>query len=268
MSRTIFYKTPEEIELIQNSCLVVSKALARVAEIIKPGVTGKIIDAAAEEVILDFGAKPAFKGYNGFPNTLCISPNAVVVHGIPTDKEFQETDIVSVDCGAFLNGYFGDCAYTFAFSGISEDTLKLLKVTNESLYLGIEQARVNNKIGDIGSAIQEHTEKKNGYGVVRALVGHGVGRNLHEAPEVPNYGRRGNGLRIQSGLVIAIEPMINMGIKNVVQANDGWTIFTQDMKPSAHYEHTVAVTNNGPIVLSSHDLLKDSLKNNKNTVII
>lgn len=268
MSRSVIYKTPEEIELIKESCLVVSKALARVAEVIRPGVTGKVIDAAAEEVILDLGAKPAFKGYNGFPNTLCISPNAVVVHGIPNDKEFKEADVVSVDCGALLNGYFGDCAYTFAFTGVLEEILSLLKVTNESLYLGIEQAKVGNKIGDIGFAIQEHTERKNGYGVVRALVGHGVGRSLHEAPEVPNYGKKGNGLKMQAGLVIAIEPMINMGTKNVVQANDGWTILTQDMKPSAHYEHTIAVTKNGPEILSDHDLLKESLKNNKNTVII
>lgn len=267
MSTAIIYKTPEDIELIRESCLIVARALERVAEIIRPGISGLAIDKAAEEVVMDMGAVPAFKGYGGFPNTLCVSPNAVVVHGIPNEKEFQEGDIVSVDCGALKNGFYGDCAFTFALGTVSGEVQKLLKVTEESLYKGIDAARTGNRLGDIGYAIQDYTEGKNGYAVVREMVGHGVGRNLHEAPEVPNFGRRGRGLKLKEGLVLAIEPMINLGTKTILQANDGWTIFTKDLKPSAHFEHTIAVTSDGPVILSDHGLLKEALKKNPNIMI-
>lgn len=267
MSNAIIYKTAEEIELIRESCLVVAKALARVAEIIRPGVTGLTIDAAAEEVVMDLGAVPGFKGYGGFPNTLCVSTNAVVVHGIPNDKEFQDGDIVSVDCGSLKNGFFGDCAFTFALGDVSHETLKLLKVTEESLYLGIEVARMGSRLGDIGHAIQNYAEGTHGYAVVREMVGHGLGKNLHEAPEVPNFGKRGRGLKLKEGLVIAIEPMINLGTKAILQADDGWTIFTKDLKPSAHFEHTIAVMPDGPQILSDHSLLKEALKKNSNIMI-
>lgn len=241
--------------------MIVSKTLAHVASYIKPGVTGKFLDQKAEEFILDLGAKPGFKGYNGFPATLCISPNECVVHGIPSDEEIKEDDILSIDCGSYLNGYFGDSAFTFALSGVSDEVMELLVCTNESLYKGIESAQVGNRIGDIGAAIQEHNERKN-YGVVRELVGHGIGKSLHEAPEVPNYGRRGRGSQIKDGLVIAIEPMINLGTKSVKQSKDGWTIVTKDGKPSAHYEHTVAITTEKTQVLSDHSLIEEAIKNN------
>ena len=257
----IYYKTPEDIEHIRESCLLVSKTLAHVASILKPGMTGMQIDKAAEEFILDHNAKPGFKGYRGFPGTLCISPNEGVVHGIPKHEEFQETDILSIDCGSYLNGYYGDSAFTFAMGGVSDDVMELLVATNESLYKGIEQAVVGNRIGDISYAIQKYTEDKD-YTVVRELVGHGIGKNLHEAPEVPNFGRRGRGPKIKDGLVIAIEPMINMGTKAVKQSNDGWTIVTKDNMPSAHYEHTVAITNEGTDILSNHTLIVDVIKNN------
>lgn len=209
----VFYKTAEEIELIRQSCLLNCKALELVASIIRPGITGKKIDAEAEQLLRDHGAVPGFKGYNGFPATLCISVNEQVVHGIPTDKEFQDGDIVSVDCGTFINGFFGDAAYTFALGNVSEETMDLLRITNTSLYKGIEQAVSGKRIGDIGFAIQDYCEKTHKYGVVRELVGHGIGRSLHEAPEVPNYGKRGRGPKMKEGLVIAIEPMINQGKK-------------------------------------------------------
>lgn len=267
MSKAIYYKTPEEIELIRESCLIVAKALSRVAELIRPGISGLDIDAAAEEVIRDLGAVPGFKGYGGFPNTLCISPNAVVVHGIPNNIEFQDGDIVSVDCGSLKNGFYGDCAFTFALGEVKDEVLNLLRVTEKSLYLGIEAARIGNRIGDIGFAVQDFAEGQNGFSVVREMVGHGVGRSLHEAPEVPNFGRRGKGVKIQEGLVIAIEPMINLGTKTILQANDGWTIYTKDLKPSAHFEHTIAITSEGPEILSDHALLKDALKKNDNIMI-
>lgn len=257
----IYYKTEEEIELIRQSCLLVSKTLAHVAGILKPGITGEDIDKEAESFIRDHNAVPGFKGYNGFPATLCISPNEGVVHGIPTNKAFDDDDIISIDCGAYLNGFFGDSAFTFAMPAVSEEVMDLLVTTNESLYKGIEQAVVGNRIGDIGNAIQKHTESRN-YSVVRELVGHGIGKSLHEAPEVPNYGAKGRGVKIKEGLVIAIEPMINMGVKSVKQSSDGWTIITRDLKPSAHYEHTIAVTEEGPKILSDHSLITDALKNN------
>lgn len=257
----IYYKTPEDIEYIRESCLLVSKTLAHVASILKPGVTGMEIDKQAEDFILDHNAKPGFKGYRGFPGTLCISPNDGVVHGIPKDDPFKETDILSIDCGSYLNGYYGDSAFTFAMAGVSDKVMELLVTTNESLYKGIEQATVGNRIGDISHAIQQYNEARN-YSVVRELVGHGIGKNLHEAPEVPNFGRRGRGPKIKDGLVIAIEPMINMGVKSVKQSNDGWTILTKDNQPSAHYEHTVAITADGTDILSNHGLIEAVIKNN------
>ena len=209
----IVYKTDEEIELIRESCLLVSKTLSHVASKLKPGITGKELDAEAEELIRDHGAEPGFKGYNDFPATLCISKNEEVVHGIPDNYEFKEGDIASIDCGVFMNGFFGDAAYTFAFKDVDDETLKLLQVTKASLYKGIEKAVAGKRLGDISHAIQSFTEKQHGYGVVRELVGHGLGRNLHEPPEVPNFGKQGKGIKLQEGLVIAIEPMINLGTR-------------------------------------------------------
>lgn len=257
----IYYKTQEDIEHIRESCLLVSKTLAHIATILKPGVTGKTIDAEAESFIRDHNAKPGFKGYNGFPATLCISPNEAIVHGIPTDIPFKETDIISIDCGSYLNGFFGDSAFTFAMPKVDDEVMKLLVTTNESLYKGIEQAVVGNRIGDIGHAIQSYNEEKN-FTVVRELVGHGIGQNLHEAPEVPNFGKKGRGKKIKDGLVIAIEPMINLGAKAVKQSDDGWTIVTKDGKPSAHYEHTIAVTEEGYDILSNHEFIVEAIKNN------
>lgn len=257
----IQYKSKDEIELIRQSCLLVSKTLAQVGSILKPGMTGLEIDKIAEEFIRDHGAVPAFKGYQGFPGTLCISPNECVVHGIPVDKEFSDTDILSIDCGVLMNEYFGDSAFTFAMPGVSDEIMDLLNTTNESLYKGIGQAKVGNRIGDISNAIQQHAESQS-YSVVRELVGHGIGKSLHEAPEVPNYGKRGRGTKIQSGLVIAIEPMINLGDKRVKQSKDGWTIVTRDGKPSAHYEHTIAVTEEKTETLSDHTLIEEAIKNN------
>ena len=258
----IYYKTSEEIELIRTSCLLVSKTLAHVASIIKPGVTGNFIDQEAENFIRVHDAVPGFKGYNGFPGTLCISPNEGVVHGIPTKKEFQDGDVISVDCGAIKNGFFGDSAFTFALGDVSDNVMNLLHTTNQSLYLGIEQAVIGKRIGDIGFAIQKYTEKDHGYSVVRELVGHGLGRNLHEAPEVPNYGIRGRGQKIKAGLVIAIEPMVNLGTKDIRQSDDGWTIITRDKMPSAHYEHTVAVGVESADILSDHSFIQTAIKNN------
>lgn len=231
------------------------------ASVLKPGMTGLEIDRMAEEFIRDNGGVPAFKGYQGFPGTLCISPNECVVHGIPSNKEFTETDMISVDCGVLMNGYFGDSAYTYAMPAVDDDTMHLLNVTNESLYYGIEEAKVGKRIGDISHAIQKHAEEA-GFSVVRELVGHGIGKNLHEPPEVPNYGKKGRGPKIHSGLVVAIEPMINMGVKQVRQMNDGWTIVTKDGKPSAHYEHTIAVLEDKTMLLSDHGLIEQAIKNN------
>lgn len=264
----IYFKTPDEIELIRESCMLVSKTLTLVAANIKPGITGLQLDKLAEEFIMDHGAVPGFKGYNGFPATLCISINEAVVHGIPSDQTFNDTDIVSVDCGVYKNEFFGDAAYTFVFNNVSDEVVKLCEVTNESLYKGIEKASVGNRLGDIGFAIQQHTEVLNGYSVVRELVGHGIGRNLHESPEVPNYGKRGRGPILKKGLVIAIEPMINLGKKAVRQADDGWTIITKDRLPSAHYEHTVAINNGEADILSNHEIIVEEIKNNDNLKVI
>ncbi|HRO08300.1 MAG TPA: type I methionyl aminopeptidase [Saprospiraceae bacterium] len=258
----IYYKTAEEIELIRESSLLVSKTLAFIAANLKVGIAANRIDIEAETFIRDNGGVPAFKGYRGFPATLCMSFNDAVVHGIPSDKEFLETDIISVDCGVVLNGFYGDSAYTFAFNNTSEEVHNLLRITRSSLNIGIEEAVVGNRIGDISFAIQNYCERKHGYGVVRELVGHGVGRSLHEEPEVPNFGQKGRGPLLKEGLVIAIEPMINLGSRNVKQMDDGWTILTRDGKPSAHYEHTIAVRKNGPDILSDHSIIDIEVKNN------
>lgn len=264
MSNRSYIKSSEEIELIRKNCLIVSAALARVAECLKPGMTSLELDADAEEVIRDMGAVPGFKGYGGFPGTLCISPNDVVVHGIPGDYVFSEGDIVSVDCGSYSEGYYGDAAYTFAIGEVAAKTVELLKNTRASLYKGISEAVAGNRLGDIGYAIQNFTEKGFNYGVVRELVGHGVGKDLHEEPQVPNYGRRGYGKRLKAGMVIAIEPMINLGTRRVVQADDGWTIRTRDGSMSAHFEHTVAVGNVAADILSNHAEIEENIKKNAN----
>jgi len=259
----VYYKTEEEIELIRQNCLLVCKALAHVGSIIRPGVSGEQIDKAAEEVIRDHKAKPAFKGYRGFPATLCVSVNDQVVHGIPHREQiFQDGDIVSVDCGVYLNGYYGDAAYTFPLGEVTEEVMELCHVTNTSLYKAIDAAVAGNRLGDVGFAVQEYVERAHGYGVVRELVGHGLGRSLHEAPEVPNYGRRGRGMLLKEGLVIAIEPMVNMGRKEVRTSTDGWTVFARDRKPSAHYEHTVAVGREGADILSDHRPIQAAIRGN------
>jgi methionyl aminopeptidase len=256
----IHYKSAEEIELIRISSLMVSRTHAAVVPYIKPGVTTAKLDAIAEEFIRDNGGQPAFKGYRGFPATLCISVNEEVVHGIPSDRIVKEGDVLSVDCGVKKDGYFGDSAFTYPIGQVSIEVKHLLKTTLESLFKGIEAAKLGSRMGDVSYAIQYHTEKLNGYGVVRELIGHGVGKQLHEEPDVPNYGRRGNGLKLQKGLVIAIEPMINLGTHRVKQLRDGWTIVTADGKPSAHFEHTVAVTDEGPLALSDHELIFNEIK--------
>ncbi|MCB9283684.1 MAG: type I methionyl aminopeptidase [Lewinellaceae bacterium] len=259
----IFYKTEEEVELIRESCLLVCKTLAHVASLIRPGITGLHLDKEAETFIRDHQATPGFKGYRGFPATLCISPNEAVVHGIPSKAEFRDGDVLSVDCGVQWHGYFGDSAYTFALGDVSEDKMKLLRVTNTSLYLGIEQAIAGNRLGDIGFAIQEYVERRHRYGVVRELVGHGIGKNLHEEPEVPNYGKRGRGVKLQEGLVIAIEPMVNMGKKEVTHAEDGWTVIARDHKVAAHYEHSIVVRKDKADILSDHAGIEEAVLKNK-----
>lgn len=254
----INYKTAEEIELMRQAAQVVSKTLGEIAKVLQPGVTGLELDKLAEECIRDHGATPAFLGLYDFPNTLCISPNAQVVHGIPSTKPFENGDIVSVDCGAKLNGYYGDHAYTFEIGEVKPEIKQLLKVTKECLYIGIEATKVGNRISDIGYAIQEHAESY-GYGVVRELVGHGIGTTMHEDPQVPNYGKRGRGKKIKNGLTIAIEPMINMGTEKIRQLPDGWTILTGDGLPSAHFEHDVAVVDGKAEILSTFDFIYEAL---------
>lgn len=254
----IHYKSKEEIELIRESALLVSKTLGMVAREIKPGAIPQKLDELAEEFIRDNGGVPGFKGLYGCPSTLLTSVNEAVVHGLPTDKPLEEGDIISVDCGVKMNGYYGDHAYTFPVGEISDEVKKLLEVTERSLYLGIEQMREGNRMGDVSYAIQSYTESF-GYGVVRELVGHGLGRKMHEDPEVPNYGKRGKGKKLQEGLVLAIEPMINMGTHRVVQLSDGWTIVTADKKPSAHFEHNVAIVNGKPEILSTFDYVEQAL---------
>lgn len=266
--KNVFFKTDEEVELIRESCILVCKTLAHVATILKPGITGNAIDKAAETFIRDHNARPAFKGYRGFPGTLCVSYNDIVVHGIPGNREFKDTDVVSVDCGVEMNGFFGDAAYTFAMQNVEPETIELLQVTYASLYEGIKQAVVGNRVEDISFAVQDFCERKHKYGVVRELVGHGLGRSLHEDPEVPNFGKRGRGMVMRDGLVIAIEPMINLKSKDVYQENDGWTIRTRDHKPSAHYEHSVAVRKGKADILSNHEFILNEIKNNSEMQII
>ena len=254
----VIYKTPEEIEIMRQAAQIVSRTLGKIAEKIGPGVTPLELDALAEDYIRSQNAIPGFLGLYDFPNTLCISVNDAVVHGIPDNKPFEDGDIVSVDCGAIFEGYYGDHAYTFEIGDVDPETKRLLEVTKECLKLGIAETKAGNRIGDIGFAIQQHAEK-NGYGVVRDLVGHGLGKTMHEEPQVPNYGRRGRGKKIQDGLTIAIEPMINMGTERVVQLEDHWTIVTEDGKPSAHFEHDVAVVNGKPEVLSTFKYIEEAL---------
>ncbi len=267
--KMVFYKTDEEIEFIRESCLLVCKTLAHVGSIIKPGISSAVIDKEAETFIRDHKAVPAFKGYRGFPGTLCVSVNEQVVHGIPHESTiFKEGDLVSVDCGVLMNEFFGDSAYTFPLGEVSQEAMDLCEVTNTSLYKAIDKAVAGNRLGDIGFAVQRYVEKEHGYGVIRELVGHGIGRELHEAPDVPNYGRQGKGIKLKEGLVIAIEPMVNMGKKFVRTAKDGWTIFAKDKLPSAHYEHTVAVRKNGADILSDHSLVEQAIKNNDNVSLV
>ncbi|HUW07395.1 MAG TPA: type I methionyl aminopeptidase [Williamwhitmania sp.] len=255
----ISYKTDEEIELLRESNLLVSKTLAEVARHIAPGVTTLSLDKVAEEYIRDNGAIPGFLGYNGFPATLCISINDAVVHGIPGERRLQEGDVVSVDCGVLKSGFYGDSAFTFEVGIVADNVKKLLKVTRECLSLGLEKVEAGNRVGDISSAVQENAEK-NGFTVVREMVGHGLGRNLHESPEVPNYGRRGQGPMLKNGMVICIEPMINAGKRQIFQEKDGWTIRTQDGKPSAHFELAVAVRNGKADVLSTFKFIDEFLE--------
>ncbi|MEM7571935.1 MAG: type I methionyl aminopeptidase [Bacteroidota bacterium] len=260
-------KTPEEVELLRQSCLLVTKVLSYVASVLKPGMTGDVIDQAAEEMIRDHGAVPGFKGLYGCPSTLLVSQNEEVVHGLPNkDQVFKDGDILSIDCGTYMNEFYGDAAYTFCVGEVAEETMQLCRRTKHALYLGIDQARAGKRVGDISHAIQQYCERENKYGVVRELVGHGLGRNLHEAPDVANFGRRGNGPRLQEGLVIAIEPMINMGRRAVATKSDGWTIVTRDGKPSAHYEHSVAITADGAPadLMSDHRPVEAAIRKNPN----
>ena len=255
----IVIKTDEEVAILRENNLLVSRTLAEIGKLIRPGVTTRKLDQVAEEFILDHGAIPGFKGYNGFPNTLCTSVNGQVVHGIPSEYALKEGDILSVDCGVIKDGFYGDSAFTFAVGEIEDQVKKLLKVTRDCLEIGVRQVRPGNRIGDIGYAIQQHAET-NGFSVVRELVGHGLGRKLHEAPEVPNYGRRGRGPKLKKGMVICIEPMINLGERNVFQRSDGWTIQTVDDKPSAHFEYAVAVEDDGASVLTTFRYIDEIIK--------
>ena len=267
--RKMIFKTAEEIELIRENCLLVCKTLAYVGSMLKPGLSGEEIDLKAEEFIRDHGAVPGFKGLYGCPSTLLVSRNEAVVHGLPSKEQiFEDGDILSIDCGTYMNEFYGDAAYTFCVGEVKEETLQLCRVTNESLYLGIEKAVVGNRVGDISHAIQHYTERVHKYSVVRELVGHGLGKSMHEAPDVPNYGRRGQGPVLKEGLVIAIEPMVNMGRKEVRTLRDDWTIITKDKKPAAHYEHTIAITKDGPDILSNHELIIEEIQKNPNVIPI
>ena len=258
------YKSNEEVEIQRHSCLMVSATLTEMAKMIKPGITTLSLDKAAEAFIKDHGGKPSFKGYHGYPYSLCISVNEQVVHGFPGKYEIQEGDVVSIDCGFYKNGFHGDHAYTFIVGETTQDIMDLVRVTKESLYLGIEQAIVGNKTGDIANAIETHTNKKHGYGVVRELVGHGVGRQMHEDPQVPNYGKRGYGKKLIENMVLAIEPMINLGTRKVLTLEDGWTIVTEDGKPSVHFEHDVCVKRDKADILSDYEPIEAAEKANPN----
>jgi methionyl aminopeptidase len=264
VKQEIIYKTKEEIELIRQSGVVLGKAHAEVAKMIAPGVKTIDLDKKAEEFIKDNGGIPSFKGYQGkynkFPYSLCISINDIIVHGFPSEYQLKEGDIVSIDCGVKLNGFHSDSAYTYAVGDVPENVQKLLDITKKALYKGIEQIAINKYIEDLSFTIQSFVEKNN-FSVVRELVGHGIGKDLHEAPEVPNFGKKGRGAKIKEGLVIAIEPMINLGKKEVIEDSDGWTIRTKDGKPSAHFEHTVAVLNGKPEILTTFEYIEEVYKN-------
>lgn len=254
----IIAKTKEEIELMREAALVVSKTLGMLASEVKPGVTTLHLDKLAEDFIREQGAIPGFLGLYDFPNTLCMSPNAQVVHGIPNNTPLKEGDIISIDCGAIKNEFYGDHAYTFAVGEIAPEVEKLLRITKESLYVGIRELKIGKRTGDVGYAIQQYCEAE-GYGVVRELVGHGLGKTMHEDPEMPNYGRRGRGKKFIEGMTVAIEPMINLGTKRIEQLADGWTILTKDRKPSAHFEHDVAIVDGKPKLLSTFDFVYEAL---------
>lgn len=254
----IYLKTDEEIELLREANLLVGMTLGEVAKWIKPGISTLRLDAIAEEFIRDHGAIPGFKGYGGFPYTICASVNDKVVHGFPSEYELREGDIISVDCGAVKNGFNGDSTYTFCVGEVAPEVLALLKTTKESLYIGIEHAVVGKRLGDISESIQSYCEAR-GYSVVRELCGHGVGKHLHEDPEVPNYGRRGTGPLLKNGMVIAIEPMINLGKRHIIMERDGWTTRTRDGKPSAHFEHTIAIRPGKADILSSFAYVEEVL---------
>ena len=262
----IFLKTDDEIELLRQSNLLVGKTLGEVAKYIKPGVTTGFLDKIAEEFIRDHGAIPTFKGFPNpygppFPGSICASVNEVVVHGVPGDTVLKDGDIISVDCGTMMNGYAGDSAYTFCVGEVSEEVKQLLRTTKEALYLGIEQAVAGHRLGDIGYAVQSHCEAQ-GYGVVREFVGHGIGKEMHEEPMVPNYGRRGNGIRLKSGMCIAIEPMITLGDRSLVMEQDAWTVRTRDRKPAAHFEHSMAIRAGKADILSSFSYIEEVLGEN------
>ncbi len=259
----IFLKTPEEVEKLRKSCLLVSETIAAVGALIRPGITTLELDRRAETFIRDHGAEPAFLNYKGFPNTLCTSVNDAVVHGVPNERPLQEGDIISVDCGVKWNGWYGDSAYTFSVGAIPTRVKQLMADTKASLLLGIAMAVPGKRIGDLAFAIQEYCEKQHGYGVVRELVGHGIGKKLHEEPEVPNFGRRGQGIKFVPGMVIAVEPMINLGKRQVYTSDqDGWTIYTDDHQPSAHFEHTICVTSGEPDLLTTFAPIESAIRKN------
>ncbi len=258
----IIIKSAGQIELIRKSCRLLSEAMGEVAKAIQPGVTGWQLDKLVETYIRDHGGVPSFLGYDGFPGSLCISVNEAVVHGVPTDKPYVDGDIISVDCGVFMNNYHGDMAYTFGIGKVKEETQALLRVTKQSLLLGIAQASAGKRTGDIGWAVQDYCEKKHPYKCVRELVGHGLGTELHEDPQVPNYGHKGQGAKLPENCVIAIEPMVNLGTKNVVTLRDKWTVVTQDGKPSAHFEHTILVKQNAPELLTTFEFIEAAMEAN------
>lgn len=260
----IFYKTNEEVEIMRQNATTISRILAEIAKILKPGMTTLQIDEQCRQMILDEGGVPTFYHYHGYPFNMCASVNEVVVHGFPNKKELKDGDIVSLDLGITKNGYVGEHAYTFVLGDAPQQHLQLVKVTKDSLYKGIEKAVAGNRIGDIAYAIQDYTEGKHGYGVVRELVGHGLGRTMHEEPNVPNYGKRGTGMKLQENLTIAIEPMINLGKRNVYTESDGWTIKTRDGSPSVHFEHNVCVKKGKALVLSDFSIIEAAEKTNTN----
>lgn len=259
----IHYKTIPEIDVMRESALLVGEVIAEIAKLLRPGVTTARLDRTADEYIRDNNATPSFKNFKGYPYASCISVNDAVVHGFPGKAELKEGDVVSVDIGVYKNGFHGDSAYTFALGDPGLEILQLMKVTKESLYKGIEKAVAGNRIGDIGFAVQEYCEKQFRYGVVRELVGHGLGRNLHEDPQIPNFGKRGSGPKLQEGMVIAIEPMVNLGVKDVWYDKDGWTVRTKDGKVSAHYEHTICIRKGNADILSSFDDVEEAEKSNQ-----